>query len=136
MNAGLSEMVELEKLMFRQLEIKELRAKLLLEKQTNDYKIEKILRDSNTNQHIAKFDDNFELKATIKEDRQKVFEKDKMADDLKVTPSSTQKKDFLINMTEQGKLTLAIFKRYFHYEPTTKLSVRKVKISKPKNKRK
>lgn len=130
-----ADLAKLESLMFRKLEIKDTRAKLLLESQTIDYKVRQILEEAGMNEHIAKFDDNFELKATIKQDRSKVFEKEKMADDLGVTPSSTQKKDFLINMTEKGKLTLNKFKEYFHYEPSVKLSIRKVKIKKPRRKK-
>lgn len=126
------ELASLESLMFRQLEIKETRAALLEEKKKNDYKIEKILRDNNMNQHIAKLDENFEIKATIKEDRKKVFEKEKMADDMGVTAGATQKKDFLINMAEKGELTLEQFKKYFSWEPSVALSVRKVKLRKPR----
>lgn len=129
------ELASLEGLMFRQVEIKNIQAGLREEKKTNDYKIEKILRDNSMNQHIVKLDDENEIKATIKEDRKKVFEKEKMADDLGVTPGKTQQKDFLINKTEKGELTLEQFKRYFSWLPTVSLSVRKVKAKKPKRQR-
>lgn len=126
---------KLEAMMFRQVEIKDARAGMLEEYQLNNVKIRQLLQDANMNEHIAKFNENFELKATIIQDRQKVFDKEKLADDLGVSPSSTQKKDVLINLTEKGKLTLDKFKEYFHFEPTIKLSVRKVKIKKPRKKK-
>lgn len=129
------ELASLEALMFRQVEIKNIQADLRDEKKLNNYKIEKILRDNDMNQHIVNLDENHEIKATIKEDRKKVFEKERMADDMGVEPSATQKKDFLVNMAEKGKLTLEQFKRYFSWEPTVNLSVRKVKLKKGKKKR-
>jgi hypothetical protein len=126
---------KLEAMMFRQLEIKHTRAALLEESQLNDTKIRQMLREANMNQHIAKYDENYELKATIVEDRQKMFDKDQMAKDLGVEPSATGRKDFLINMTEKGKLTLDKFKEYFYYEPTVKLSLKKVKLKKGRQKK-
>jgi hypothetical protein len=136
MSGDWKELASLESLMFRQIEIKNTRATLLEESRKNDYKIEQILRNNGMDQHIAKLDDNFEIKATIKQDRKKVFEKEKMADDMGVTPGATQKKDFLINKTEKGELTLDQFKKYFSWIPTVSLSVRKVKIKKPKKSKK
>lgn len=129
------ELASLEALMFRQIEIKNERAKLLEESQTNNAKIEKILRENEMNFHSAVLNDNFEVRAEIKHDRKKVFEKEKMAGDLDITPGATQKKDVLINLTEKQQLTLDRFKTYFSYEPYTNLSVRRVKIRKPKNKK-
>jgi hypothetical protein len=125
---------KLEAMMFRQIEIKDARAGMLEESQLNNIKILQLLQEANMNEHIAKFNENFELKATIIQDRQMVFDKEKLADDLGVSPSSIQKKDVLINLTEKGKLTLDKFKEYFHSEPTIKLSVRKVKIKKSRKK--
>jgi hypothetical protein len=130
-----TDFAKLEAMMFRQLEIKHTRAALQEESQLNDTKIRQMLREANMNQHIAKYDENHELKATIVEDRQKMFDKDQMAKDLGVEPSATGRKDFLINMTEKGKLTLDKFKKYFYYEPTVKLSLKKVKVTKGRQKK-
>lgn len=132
MSAELKNLINLETLMFRQLEIASLRSKLSDEKKINDYKIEKILKDNDMNQHIAKLDENYEVKASLKHNTKKVFEKEKMADDLGVTVGATQKKDFLINKAEKGELTLEQFKRYFSWVPSIVLSVRKVKVKKPR----
>lgn len=130
------ELASLESLMFRQIEIAGIRKELLEEKQRNDARIERILRENDMDFHSARMDENFHVVAQIKEDRKKVFEKERMADDLGISPASTQQKDVLINLTEQQKLTLDRFKKYFSWEPSSKLSVTKKKIKKPKKQKK
>lgn len=130
------ELASLESLMFRQVEIAGIRKELLEEKQRNDARIERILRENDMDFHSARMDENFHVVAQIKEDRKKVFEKERMADDLGISPASTQQKDVLINLTEQQKLTLDRFKKYFSWEPSSKLSVTKKKIKKPKKQKK
>lgn len=130
------EIAKLESLMFRQMEIKGEREKLKDESERNVALISKILQDTNTNMHFAKFNEDYQIKAEIKGNRKSVFNKEQMAEDMNVAPSATQKKDFLINMTEQRKLTLQKFKGYFESIPGETLSIRKVKIKKPKKNKK
>lgn len=129
------DLASLESLMFRQVEINWTRAQLLEEKKNNNAKIMRILRDNEMNFHSANLDENFEIRVEIKDDRTKVFEKEQMADDLGISPGSTTQKEVLINLTEKQQLTLEQFKRYFNWEPNTKLVVKKVKIKKPKKSR-
>lgn len=129
------DLASLESLMFRQVEINWTRAQLLEEKKNNNAKIMRILRDNEMNFHSANLDENFEIRVEIKDDRTKVFEKEQMADDLGISPGSTTQKEVLINLTEKQQLTLEQFKRYFNWEPNTKLVVKKVKIKKPKKPR-
>lgn len=135
MSENWKELASLESLMFRQIEIKNEKANLLEESRQNTAKIERILRENEMNFHSAVMDENFEVRAEIKDDRKKVFEKEQMADDLGISPGSTVKKDVLINLTEKQQLTLDKFKSYFSFEPKTSLSIRKIKIKKGKNKR-
>lgn len=130
------DLASLESLMFRQIEIKSERANLLEESRRNDAKIMRILRENEMNFHSAVMDENFEVRAEIKDDRKKIFEKEQMADDLGISPGATVKKDVLINLTEKQQLTLEMFKRYFSFEPKTALLVKKVKIKKAKGKKK
>lgn len=129
------DLASLESLMFRQVEINWTRAQLLEEKKNNNAKIMRILRENEMNFHSANLDENFEIRVEIKDDRTKVFEKEQMADDLGISPGSTTQKEVLINLTEKQQLTLEQFKRYFNWEPNTKLVVKKVKIKKPKKSR-
>lgn len=129
------DLASLESLMFRQVEINWTRAQLLEEKKNNNAKIMRILRENEMNFHSANLDENFEIRVEIKDDRTKVFEKEQMADDLGISPGSTTQKEVLINLTEKQQLTLEQFKRYFNWEPNTKLVVKKVKIKKPKKPR-
>jgi hypothetical protein len=126
---------KLESRMFRFLEITQIQTSLKEEKSNLKEQIAEMLQEEGLSHHTALFDENHELKVTVTPGTKKVFEKEKMADDLGVTTASTQKKDFLINMTEQGKLTLDRFKRYFHQEPNVKFSLRKVKKKKKKVKK-
>lgn len=123
---------KLESRMFRFLEITQTQANLKEEKSNLKELIIEMLREEDLSHHTALFDEHHELKVTVSPGSKKVFEKEKMADDLGVTAASTQKKDFLINMTEQGRLTLDQFKKYFHQEPNEKFSLRKVKKKKNK----
>ena len=124
----------LESLMFRQLEIKREMASLKDEKTANNLKILNILKESNMNYYTAKFDEHHELKVEIKENNKKRFEKERLATDLGATSmSAATRKDFLINMAEQGKLTLKKFNQYFYFENETSLSIKKVKLKKAKS---
>jgi hypothetical protein len=126
---------KLESHMFRMFEITKIQANLKEEKSNLKEIMVDMLREEGLSHHTALFDEHYELKVKVTPGTKKVFEKEKMAEDLGVTTASTQKKDFLINMTEKGKLTLSQFKRYFHQEPNANFSIRKVKKKKSKVKK-
>lgn len=125
---------KLESRMFRLLEISQIQASLKDEKSNVKEWITEQLQEEGLSHYTALLNESHELKVTITPGTVKVFEKEKMADDLGVTTASTQKKDFLINMTEKGRLTLDQFKKYFHQEPNVKFSIRKIKKKKTKRK--
>ena len=127
---------QLEAKMMRIQEIKDTRKKLKWEEDALMGTVQKLLTESGGFQHVIQLDDNFEIIVQIKETSKKVFEKEAMADDLGVTASATTRKDFLINMTEQRKLTLEKFKKYFHHEPNTAMTFRKKAIPKKRRKKK
>lgn len=97
-----------------------------------DSSIEGLLTEGGLTYHHMDLDEDYILAAELKEKNTKVFEKEQMADDMKVEPSHVMKKDFLINMTEKRKLTLEKFKTYFSHHSELKLSVSKKKKKKKK----
>lgn len=125
----------MESIMFRINEITDKQKSLKEEKARLLAEGTRMLEQEGLSYYLTNLDENNDLKFRIKDGTEKVFEKDKMATDLGVAPSATTKKDFLINMTEQKKLTLQTFKRYFHYVPSKTSTLTTVKSKQSKKKK-
>ncbi|MGE7305696.1 hypothetical protein AAXE64_27695 [Priestia megaterium] len=126
---------KLEAKMFRFIELSDELSKKKFEKQALKNDIAKMIKEAGGFEHVAKMDENFQIVATVKDTHKNVFQGEQMARDLKVDKSATVRKDFLINMTQQGRLTLDKYKTYIHREPDESINIRRTKIKKRKKKK-
>lgn len=70
-------------------------------------------------------DENHNLKITVKQVEVKKVDTDQLASDLDIAVSNANKKDVLIDLTEQGKLTLEQYQKYHYMSPEQRVTIRK-----------
>ena len=87
------------------------------------------LENAGMSTYRALYNEDFDLVVRIKRDVKRKFDDDAMANDYNTTKADIKKKDSLIKLTEDNKLTLNKFNEYFYNEHTTDITVKKKKIS-------
>jgi hypothetical protein len=116
----------LEAKMLRFYELNETIKRSEEEKELLKQSIGHIMKEHRIYEHRVQLDENYDVKATLGDRTTKKLDKEELANDLGISVEAAGKKDILIKLTEEGRLTHDRYKQYEYEETRETVSIRKV----------
>lgn len=127
MENKLSTMAQIEAKMLRYAELNETTRRADEEKELIKVSLGKMLKENHMHEHRVMVDSDNDVKVTVGEKTTKKLDKEELANDLGISLDAAGKKDILIKMVEEGRLTHQKYKGYEYEETKQSISIRKVK---------
>lgn len=116
----------LEAKMLRFYELNEIIKRADEEKQLLKQSISQIMKENHIYEHRVQLNDNYDVKVTLGDRTTKKVDKEELANDLGISIEAAGKKDILIKLTEEGRLTHDRYKQYEYEDTRETVSIRKV----------